>query len=505
MRLKIAVPLVVLLPLLAILIGVAFADIEAPPPPPPPAPHSPGIDVAWLQARVEANFELNRVTQLRTWNGRQTVTYHAPYLRGRTQYPERLPRLLHGAWRLYWWLEEPLNVSYPHQWLWDSCAHAITLSWFDVELAKAEIRSLLYAQRDDGFIPHMIFNPEKMHWLSRVLQWVYPTSVHSPYVQTPALAEAVERVYLRSGDLDFVVEMLPKLKRFYYDYLDQRRALDGDGLPIIIYSYETGKDRSPEYEPVYGGSIAGPVWRGPMAEVMLNHRLLGFDENRVFASGRFLVKDLLFSSVYARNLASLGRLCELAEEDAALFFGMARETEKSILEKMYDPESGLFYSLDARQGRDEKLRVSTVSTFLPLILDSIEPDQVERLVEDYLLNPEEYWTNYPVPAQPVHAFGEPLDDAIWRGPQTWVYTNWYIVEGLRKQAARFPEHEDEYNSIADEITLKTYELVVREGFREYYDSRSGAGRRAYDFCPSTLVLDMVYNMTAEKPCFSAAP
>ena len=36
----------------------------------------------------------------------------------------------------------PSNAAYPYQWLWDSCFHAIVLSSFEPDAAKAELRSL---------------------------------------------------------------------------------------------------------------------------------------------------------------------------------------------------------------------------------------------------------------------------------------------------------------------------------------------------------------------------
>ena len=53
--------------------------------------------------------------------------------------------------------------AYPFQWFWDSCFHAMVWAHLDVERAKEEIRSLLTAQDETGFIPHMIFwDPSRM-------------------------------------------------------------------------------------------------------------------------------------------------------------------------------------------------------------------------------------------------------------------------------------------------------------------------------------------------------
>ena len=47
----------------------------------------------------------------------------------------------------------PALRSYPFQWFWDSCFHAIALIHLDVELARAELTTLLSAALPSGFIP----------------------------------------------------------------------------------------------------------------------------------------------------------------------------------------------------------------------------------------------------------------------------------------------------------------------------------------------------------------
>ena len=52
---------------------------------------------------------------------------------------------------------EPSPGRYPWQWYWDSCFAAIVNRRFEPERARAELESLLSAQRQDGFIGHTIF------------------------------------------------------------------------------------------------------------------------------------------------------------------------------------------------------------------------------------------------------------------------------------------------------------------------------------------------------------
>lgn len=169
------------------------------------------IDLAWLEAQALNVLEKNRITELRTWNQiSQECTYHAPSLFKRMGYPAWFSRKLKFLWKLWWQFKLPFQVRYPHQWFWDSCAHTIVLSHLNSEIAQKEIKSLLYAQSEDGFIPQMIWNPQEMHWLDKVAsKWLYPSSYFSPYLQPPVLAEAVEAVYDSYKDVDFVNAVLP--------------------------------------------------------------------------------------------------------------------------------------------------------------------------------------------------------------------------------------------------------------------------------------------------------
>jgi hypothetical protein len=70
---------------------------------------------------------------------------------------------------------------------------------------------------------------------------------------------------------------------------------------------------------------------------------------------------------------------------------------------------------------------------------------------------------------------------VYRGP-TWMNTNWYISRGLRRHG---------FVPMAERIEDASATLVERDGFREYYDPRTGQGFGAIDFSWSGLALDML--------------
>ncbi len=100
------------------------------------------VDIEWLREEILTVFQANRVDQMRVGN---EVTYHAPYLHSMEGPPSSLPGWLHWAWETLWHIKEPVQVRYPHQFFWDSCSHAITLSHLALDLAKEEVESLLAA------------------------------------------------------------------------------------------------------------------------------------------------------------------------------------------------------------------------------------------------------------------------------------------------------------------------------------------------------------------------
>jgi glycogen debranching enzyme len=380
----------------------------------------------------------------------------------------------------------PSRRKYPWQWFWDSCFHAIALTHLDVELAKEELRTLVSAQRPDGFIPHIVF------WgAGRLLQpWTYFQSKlslrphTSELMQPPVLATAILAVFRRSEDAVFLSETLPAAKR-YYRWLEDNRDPDGDGLISIISPYESGLDHKPAYEIVFGARGAGVV-RSVLRRRLLDlaHIVRGhnYDLKRIFALDLFNVEDVLVNCVYARGLQALAELCVHAGErdEAKDFEARGERVEHAVFTKCYDEETGAYFDLYSR--RERMAKTLTVTCLFPLILRGGDPQVIERLVREHLRNENEFWLPFPVPsvARCEPSFSPAGEALIWRGP-TWINTNWFLAEGLARRG---------YHAEAARIVENSRQLVLASGFREFYDPFTGRGLGERDFGWSTLVVDM---------------
>lgn len=127
----------------------------------------------------------------------------------------------------------PSPGHYPFQWYWDSCFAAIVWRRFEPAHARAELESLLAAQREDGFIGHTIFWDTRLNERQRLTYNVLSAdATMTASIQPPLLAWSWR---IAIGDPS-EVEAIGR----HYDWLSEHRDLDGDGLIWIVQPDESG-------------------------------------------------------------------------------------------------------------------------------------------------------------------------------------------------------------------------------------------------------------------------
>ena len=376
----------------------------------------------------------------------------------------------------------PALRSYPFQWFWDSCFHSIALIHLDKELAKVELATLLSAALPSGFIPHMIFweLEKRDEFLSHNL--VGRTSpYYSSTMQPPIIAYAVERVYKATGDEGFLHNSVPTLKS-YYRWLREHRDPDDDGLIAILQPEESGIDCSPKYDDdLHLEELTNQGFIRELTKLYQAYEPIRGDDRRILQADLFNVEDVLVNSIYVFGLRSLVRLMASVGEDGSEFTREADRSRDALISKCWDQEAGAFFDLSGVAERSVK--VITISSLMPLILDDLPGEFVRRLVEGLLTSPDHFWLPYPLPSvsasEPKFMPGNP-HGFIWRGP-TWMNTNWFLSHALRRHG---------YHELADHIVGASHRLIEGGGFREYYNPYNGEPYGARDFGWSTIVLDM---------------
>ena len=352
----------------------------------------------------------------------------------------------------------PSSGRYPWQWYWDSCFAAIVWRRFEPARARAELETLLAAQREDGFIGHTVFW-ERPVSLSRLPFYNVASrdAFRTETIQPPLLAWAWR---IAVGD----PREEPRIAG-HMDWLAANRDLKGDGLLWIVQPDESGLDASPKFDPVWGRrGCARPGF--PL--LVGRNRRFGFNARRIRAHGGPLLCETLTNTLWSLSLQALGR----------------SSATPALVERLWDERRGLF--LDRVEPGGERPDVVTVAALAPLALPDLPERIGRRLVEEHLLNADEFLT--PV-GPPSVAASEPSYEPggsrgpirrYWRGP-TWVNTAWLVWLGLLRLG---------YEEAVTRIATGIVGAVEREGLREYYDPRTGAGLGAEDFAWSALALEL---------------
>ncbi len=172
-----------------------------------------------------------------------------------------------------------------------------------------------------------------------------------------------------------------------------------------------------------------------------------------------------------RECRAFALLARILNKDsvAKIYEAHADRLAQAIREKMWNTEDGFFYDIDRRSG--EQIKVRYIGVFATMWAGIATEDMAKSMIEKYLLNPNEFNRGfiYPVMSASTPNYVEtPLPGdwgCSWRA-NTWIPTNYYVFEGLRKYG-----YTDEATHLANE----TYRQVKRIGDREYYATETQVG------------------------------
>ncbi|NEB76907.1 hypothetical protein G3I40_17020 [Streptomyces sp. SID14478] len=212
----------------------------------------------------------------------------------------------------------------------------------------------------------------------------------------PMHAYAVWRLYTKFGDRTVLEKAYPHLVTFY----DLLREWDTDGDGLL----ET---------PYFGDRIGG---RG-------NH--LGLDDSPVYADYHRIPKkggsgdardntdltDVALNSYYALFAETLAKMARVLgkRRDAARFAERYATIKRRLNARLWHAEKGLYLSryLDGTWNE-----VVTPTVFYPLFAGIATQGRARTLIEDHLLNPEEFWGDYVIPSvarnDPTYCTGGPV-------------------------------------------------------------------------------------------------
>lgn len=285
----------------------------------------------------------------------------------------------------------------------------------------------LYNMQPDGFIP-------------RRLPY---TSIFSHNMAKPFLIQQALLTVKAGHDPAWLLyENFYRLKHYLNHWL-MARDIRGAGLSVWDDSCHTGMDN--HYE---------------RAGYLLDSFCEGVDLNC------YIIRE-------CNAFARLAELLDLPGE-AGLYRDMADIRRKAVVEWCWDEQTGFLYDYDARRHR--RIPVKYSGAFAALWAGVLDADQARRVVNEHLLNPDEFWRRQPIPGLAAdapgyvvgHRPGDRTNNCSWRA-HSWVPVNYYVFQGLRQYG---------FHDAAAELAEKTEAMFCQNPFREYYcsDMVEGCGR-----------------------------
>lgn len=371
----------------------------------------------------------------------------------------------------------PSPGTYPHQWLWDSCFHAIVLSIIDPEAAKKELLSIVSRQFPDGMIPHIIFWKQGF-FSPHEVAWHWGKHDMTSITQPPMLAYAAWEIHRKAPDKAFLEQLYPSLLSYYRWLIDTRDPRDHH-LIGIINPDESGEDNSPRFdEPIGARHDISFVGHYLLRRKLVNiNRICNFDAETCM-SKTFWVKDVPFNSILIRNLQALGHIASFLGHKGGEHFAMQNHELIKTAMRRYLFSDGVFWSA---WGKDYKpAKVATWAHFAPLFADLYTPEEAKALIDTHFSDPETFRSRFGIrtvskqePSYRSHNF--------WRGP-IWFAPHWFMYKGLRAYG---------YKDEARYLAKANLALLERHGFREYFNPETGEAYGAKNFTWGALTLDML--------------
>ncbi len=285
--------------------------------------------------------------------------------------------------------------------------HMLETRWLPKpDAAQGSLLNFVHHQNDDGsFTGHIYPNGKQTSGFYHA-NWGWTTwevnKIHPDH-------QFLERAYLA-------------LSR-YADYFDRKRDREDSGLYDVLDPFETGQEYMSRYLAV-----------DPKADTydwINSIRLKGVD-----------------ATVYIYQLKKyLSQMAgELGLSDEAMDWQAgAEKIKEAVRTLMWDPKEELFFDVDPKTMKPT--RVKAAVCFYPYMTDIVDESHLPGL-KKHLLNPDEFWTPWPVPSTSAD---DPLFNAEgeWKGKRhncpwngrVWPMTNSHVAEVLAQTALRFGDKE----------------------------------------------------------------
>ncbi len=376
----------------------------------------------------------------------------------------------------------PNPMTYPHQWLWDSCFHAIVWAALGDSRAVTELSNVVAHQdASSGFVPHMTY------WTEPDAGAEYWGRTMTSCITQPPMYGHAAAFLLRRG-FDVPDDVLARCERGLAHLLRDRPRTPA-GLVPVFHPWETGCDDSARWADWATVAADGPTaWRNDGRESWRSDKNLmvqaltfgpgpaghadGNHTRAPLGSTRFAVGSVGFNALVAWNvqeLLSVGRAADLRSEAAQLVEAIGRRWSDNLATWVDDPVTTTEWwmarhaeGLRPTAGRPGHER-PVLDAMLGCLVDP-RPDALQALTDP---------AAFGAPYGPAGARADEVSldlDTYWRGP-AWPqlsYLAWQAVE----------QHTGRNSPAARTLGRQLADGARQSQLAEFWNPVTGAGRGA---------------------------
>ncbi|MDR2382493.1 MAG: hypothetical protein LBD76_01230 [Prevotellaceae bacterium] len=327
---------------------------------------------------------------------------------------------------------------------WDTYFAGMMLSIDNKELAYANVVEITKSITEQGFIPNF-YSGNDLKSRDRS--------------QPPVGSLAVWTIYERYRE-KWLLELLYNELLSWNRWWNENRNIDGllcwgsnTFEKVTFHARESGGVNE-----LYAAALESGLDNSPMYDK------IKFDKSK----SMMLLNDVGLSSLYIMDCYYLEKIAaELGHKKEAKELRNRAKQYREKLSVTWDNEKGLYYN---RHTDTNLLNPRTSPTnFYPLLAKVPTQEQGLRMVNEHLLNPDEFWGEWVIPATPRNdpAFS---DNIYWRG-RIWAPLNFLVYLGLRNYD--FPETRKLLSEKSKNLLLKSW---LSNGYVfENYNSITGQG------------------------------
>ena len=289
--------------------------------------------------------------------------------------------------------------------------------------ARHQLLNNLAMQGVDGHVPGTI-------WLwNNQVKWSRVTG------NPPVWPVAVHDHYELHGDLSLIEACYEPIVR-QIGWFDGKRKAEGEGYfytDILTHSWESGIDDGVRYDQIKTGAFA------------------------CIDATCHVYQLFHYAGAWA------GLLGRDAEE--ARWSLRAEKLGAFIREKLYAEDAGFFY--DSWSVGAPELRRQTMDGMWPVVVGAATREQADSVIDRYLLNPNRFFTEHPIPAVSLEDPGFEL--RMWRGP-TWNSMTYWAARGC----ARYGRHDAALKLLEKALDATSVQFERTGTAWEFYHPHLGA-------------------------------